>query len=136
MNNNGSNSWGIAFSRISHLISVLGSHRNLTNMQRHDDFIFEADRKIQGDHLTIACLDEYSAGMEFVLKVLDVFPTVNVIYVGGKWNGYTDEALEFCREQRIGIFRGAEIKPALFTDEFWNYRKLDSDGDSTRGRGS
>jgi hypothetical protein len=80
-------------------------------------------------------MDEYSAGVEFVFKVLDAFPTVNVIYVGGMWNGYTEEALEFCKERRIGIFRGAEITPALFTDEFWSYDKLDSDGNSTRGRG-
>ncbi|HTI66229.1 MAG TPA: hypothetical protein VL460_01640 [Caulobacteraceae bacterium] len=135
MNDNGSNSWGIAFSRISHLISVLGSHRNLTGVRRHDDFIFEADRTRQGDHLTIACMDEYSAGVEFVMKVLDAFPSVNVIYVGGNWNGYTEEALEFCKYRHIGIFRGAEIIPALFTDDFWNYDKLDADGNSTRGRG-
>lgn len=135
MNNNGTNSWGIAFSRISHLISVLGSHRNLTNVRRHDDIIFEADRTRQGDHLTIACMDEYSGGVEFVLKVLDAFPNVNVIYVGGNWNGYTNEALEFCKERQIGIFRGNEIIPALFADDFWNYDKLDSDGNSTRGRG-
>ena len=134
MTNNGSNVWGVSFSRISYLRSVLASHRNLTILGRHDDIIFEAVRQKQGDHLTIACVDAYAAGVELVLRVLEAFPKVNVIYVGGNWNGYTNEALEFSKSQNIGIFHGIEIIPALFEDAFWNYEKLDADGNSTRGR--
>src|SRR5271166_3518074 len=39
--------------------------------------------------------------------------TVKVIFVGGKWAGYTREAYDFCQERQIGIYNAGEIAGGL-----------------------
>lgn len=51
--NNGSNNWGVAFSHTTWFQRLLETHGNITNIDRHDDLVFEVDRVRQSDHLTI-----------------------------------------------------------------------------------
>lgn len=85
---NGSNSWGVSYSRIAWLESAIQSHGNVIRYSRRDDLIMEFDRK-DGSSITLICLDEYALGESLVHRVLQEFPEVNFISVGGNWNGYT-----------------------------------------------
>lgn len=58
---NGSNSWGVSFSRIAWLESAIQSHGNVIHYSRRDDIIMEFDRK-DGSSITLICLDEYTLG--------------------------------------------------------------------------
>jgi len=131
-NGNGANDFGVSFGRIMFLQQVLSTHSNVTVLGRHDDIVFDIRRNRQGDVLSVVCVEAYSASLELVMRVVQTFPEVAVIFVGGKWNGYTREAYEFCEEHKIGIYNAGEIAGGLHSDSFWNYEKLDDEGNLAR----
>lgn len=124
---NGSNSWGVSYSRISWLESAIKSHGNVIRYSRHDDILMKFDRK-DGSSITLICLDEYTLGEAMVHRVLKEFPEVNFISVGGNWNGYTREAKQLCLSNSIGLFNSRELIGALWKNEFWLYHQRDDDG--------
>jgi hypothetical protein len=124
---NGDNSWGVSFSRIAWLENAVRSHNNVAKVSRHDDIIIEV-RRVSGRPIVIMCLDEYTLGEAAVRRVMQEFPSVNFISVGGNWNGYSPEAKELCISHKIGLFNSSELSGALFKDEFWTYHKKDENG--------
>jgi hypothetical protein len=124
---NGANSWGVSYSRIAWLENAVKSHNNVTRLSRHDDIIMEVERE-NGSPITLICLDEYALGEAGVRRVMQEFPLVNFISVGGNWNGYTPEAKELCLSNRIGLFNSSELAGAIFRDDFWSYHKRDCEG--------
>jgi hypothetical protein len=125
---NGNNTWDVRFSHIAWFERLLLSHKNLTNVQRHDDIIFEVDRVAQKDHLKILCCNEYAMGVTLVQRGLAEFGGVNIFYIGGGWCGYTQEAKEFCQSQNIGLFVTDEVHGALWKADYWTYHRRDKDG--------
>jgi hypothetical protein len=132
MTNNGENNWGVSFSRITFLQRILDSHRNVAVLGRHDDIVFEIQRIQQQDKLTVVCVDPYTASLELVMRIVQAFPEVKIIFVGGKWAGYTQEAYDFCQERQIGLYNAGEISGGLHKDAYWNYEKIDDKGNSTK----
>ena len=124
---NGSNSWGVSYSRIAWLESAIKSHGNVIRYSRHDDIIMKFARK-DGSSITLICLDEYTLGEAMVHRVLNEFPEVNFISVGGNWNGYTREAKQLCLSNSNGRFNSSELTGALWKNEFWLYHQRDDDG--------
>jgi hypothetical protein len=124
---NGSNEWDVGYSRITFLERVLYDHENVISFNRTRDILFEVERK-QGDSLWILCLDEYTFGLSAFNRVVSEFPNVNMISVGGNWNGYTPEAKIHSLNRKIGLYNSAEINGGLWRDDYWNYAKKDEDG--------
>ncbi len=123
---NGSNEWGV--SSISWFERFLQTHKNIEKIERHDDIIFEVDRKAQKDHLKMLCCNEYTMGLTLVQRGLHEFGGVNIFYIGGGWCGYTPQAKEFCLSQKIGLFVTNEMSGALWKDDYWNYYQRDKEG--------
>lgn len=132
MSGNGSNEWGVSFSRITFLQRILDSHKNVAVLGRHDDVVFEIQRIKQGDRLTIVCVDPYTASLELVMRIVAAFSSVKIIFVGGKWAGYTQEAYDFCQARRIGIYNAGELAGGLHKNDYWTYEKLDDEGHPTK----
>lgn len=124
---NGSNEHGITFAQISWFDRLLNTHKNVLEAKRHDDILWDVVR-VRGRDIQAICLDEYTCGIAKVLEVLEQFPTVNLIYVGGMWNSYTMEAKNYCLENQIGLFNTGEMAGALHRNDFWTYHKKDKDG--------
>ncbi|WJT09111.1 hypothetical protein [Vibrio harveyi] len=127
---NGSNTWDVSYSRIAWLESAIKSHGNVIRYSRRNDIIMEFDRK-DGSSITLICLDEYALGESLVHRVLQEFPEVNFISVGGNWNGYTREAKELCLANNIGLFNSSELTGALWKNDFWLYHQRDNKGNPT-----
>jgi hypothetical protein len=125
--NSGGNTWGVSFSRITWLNSVLKNHPNVRNVFRRDDIVFDIQRNT-GPAITLVCLDEYTLGVAAAERVFEEFPDAKLIYVGGNWNKYTFEAKELCRSRGIGLYNASEINGALWKNEFATYCKRDKDG--------
>ncbi len=117
---NGQNDWDVAFSLIMFLERILIGHSNIETVRRYRDIVFDVARKAQGDILTVLCINEYSASLEVVMRALDEFPTVNIIFIGGKWNKSTREADEYCFKRKIGLFNAGELPIALRQDKYWD----------------
>jgi hypothetical protein len=125
--NNGSNDWDVSFSRITWLNGALKNHPNVLSVSRHDDIVFEIQRK-SGPPITLLCLDEYTLGVSAAERVFEEFPKVNLIYVGGNWNKYTRDAKELCSSRAIGLYNASELNGALSKDDFSTYVRRDKDG--------
>ena len=126
--NNGSNEWGVRYSHIKWLDRLLANHPNLSDVERHDDLVFEVNRIQQCDHLAMLCCNEYTMGLTFVQRAISEFGPINIIYVGGGWCGYTEEAKEFCVSAHMGLFVTDEMTGAIWRDEYWSYFRRDEKG--------
>lgn len=129
-NNNGSNNWNVPFCDISFLEKLLSSHNNLKNLTRNNDIVFDVYRKKQNESLKIFCCRQYVMSITLIYKVLDEFEDINIIYIGGGWNGYTQDAKQYCLDSKIGLYVTDEMNGALWSDDFWAYYKKNSDGDA------
>jgi hypothetical protein len=121
---NGSNDFDVSFAQISFLDRLLNNHTNVLEVTRSNDIQFDIERA-RGGPIRLACLNEYACGLARVFEVQEVFPGVNLIYVGGVWNHYTGDAKQHCTESQIGLFNAKEINGALHRHDFWNYVRQD-----------
>ena len=129
MTQNGANTWNVTFAQISWLEKLLSTHGNIGSVTRHHDIVFEVDRRKQGDHLSIICLNEYTMGITAVHRVIHVFGKPEIIYIGGGWCGYTLQAKEFCLAEGIGLYVTEEMLGGLWANDYWNYCSRDKNGD-------
>ena len=125
---NGSNTWGVSFSHISWFQRLLQTHGNVRNVTRSRDLLFELDRVRQRDQLKALCCNEYTMGITSVHRALSEFGRIDVIYIGGGWCGYTEEAKRYCLESKIGLYVTDEMSGALWLDDYWAYHRKDRDG--------
>ena len=125
---NGSNDWNVPFSHISWLDRLLNNHNNVISVERTDDILFHIERKAQNDTLKVLCLREYTMGLTLVQRAQEEFGDIDIIYIGGGWNGYTPEAKEYSIDAEIGLYVSNEMSGALWSDTFWNYHQKDKDG--------
>jgi hypothetical protein len=121
---NGSNNFGVSFSQISWIEKALRNHPNVVSVARLHDIQFDISRNL-GDELLLVCLNEYTCGLARVYDALDQFSGTNIIYVGGNWNNYTQEAKDFCLLSNLGLYNSSEINGALQRGDFWNYHRKD-----------
>lgn len=128
MSQNGSNSWDVSFAHISWFERLLRAHGNCGTLTRRDDLVFELYRKQQKDHLSVVCLNEYTMGITAVQRVIHEFGKPSIIYIGGGWCGYTEQAKQFCLSEGIGLYVTNEMSGALWATEYWAYHQRDRDG--------
>lgn len=124
---NGSNDFGVTLPQIRWISQVLSNHVNVSSVSRTVDIQFDVKRS-RGADIRLVCLNEYTCGLARVYEVLETFPGTNLVYVGGNWNGYTQEAKEFCLASSLGLYNSGEINGALHKDTFWSYHHKDKDG--------
>lgn len=125
---NGSNSWGVSYSHITWLERFLHQHKNVKSFTRERDIVFIVSRHNQDDIITILCLNEYIMSSTKFRAALEEFPDVNMIYIGGGWNGYTKESLEISKEAEIGMYVTDDLSGAIWKHEHWNYFRRDEKG--------
>jgi hypothetical protein len=125
---NGSNSWGVSYSRIAFLEKVIRQHENVAAFTREQDIIFTINRKTDNNSLILLCADEYVFSETLVHDALHEFGPLNIIYVGGLWCGYTRAAKDLCIERKIGLYNSKELNGALWKSQFWTYYVRDNKG--------
>lgn len=126
---NGSNDWGTPYCDITFLDRLLRTHKNVSIVSRSKDILFTVEREQQRDTLKILCLRQYTMGRTMVDRAIDEFGDLDIIYIGGGWNGYQPEAKELCLDSEIGLYVTGEMSGALWRNQYWNYEKKDKDGD-------
>lgn len=129
MSVNGANSWNVSFSHISWLERLLKTHGNVSTVSRHHDLVFDVHRRRPQDQLSVICLNEYTMGLTAVQRAIHEFNKPSIIYIGGGWCGYTQQAKEFCLHEHIGLYVTDEMSGALWNNDFWAYCKRDKEGD-------
>jgi hypothetical protein len=103
------------------LDQILRNHSNVSSVSRSEDILFTVQRTRQGDTLKILCVDEYAFGSAMARRALDEFRKIDIIFVGGKWNHATGDAIEFLKGRNIGVYNAKDINGALQSDKYWKY---------------
>ncbi|WP_176722235.1 hypothetical protein [Candidatus Thiosymbion oneisti] len=125
---NGSNDWGTPYCDITWFERLLRTHDNIVSVEREHDILFIVERANQKDTLNILCLRKYTMGLTLVQRALEEFDDLNIIYIGGGWNGYTQEAKHYCLDANIGLYVTNEMSGALWRDRYWTYHQKDKEG--------
>jgi hypothetical protein len=87
-------------------------------VDRDEDIIFTVGRKNQNDTLKVLCCDEYAFGVTLLNRAIAEFGHLNIIYVGGAWHGYTQQAKEECLRQEIGLYNAQELAGGLWRNDY------------------
>ena len=119
MNENGENAYGVTYGRITFLQKIILGNDNVSSCERHDDLAFTVNRTAQSDTIEVICVDEYALSEARAREVLSDFPNANIIFVGGKWNHPTREALKYCRAKKVGICNAGNVNAALSKTQYW-----------------
>lgn len=82
-----SDPWDIPFSRTSFMDRLLSKHENVADLKRSHDIIFTFTRVQQNDQIRMLSGDEYAFSLALVYRALDDFGKLDIISVGGIWNG-------------------------------------------------
>ena len=119
MGDNGSNAYEVTFGRIMFLQRIIEGHHNVASFDRHDDVAFDVTRIEQRDSIQIICVDEYAFSEAMARQIINDFPGVSIIFVGGKWNRPTYEAASYCRTRKVGICNAGGINATLSKTRYW-----------------
>ena len=119
MADNGDNPYDVTFGRIMFLDKILSGHDNVYSINRHHDIVFDVVRIEPHDALQIVCVDEYTLSEAKAREIIEDFPKVRLMFVGGKWNGWSPDARDYCRAKKIGICNAGGINAALRKTQYW-----------------
>lgn len=119
MGDNGSNEYDVTFGRVMFLQGIIERHDNTISFIRHDDIVFDINRREQNDTIQVVCVDEYTLSESMARRIIGDFPDVSVIFVGGKWNRPAHDATLYCRAKKIGVSNAGDINATLRKTQFW-----------------
>lgn len=119
MHDNVVNAYGVTFGRITFLQKIVEGHDNVKSFSRHDDIVFDLDREKKGDNIQVVCVDEYVLSDAMARQVWQDFPSVDIIFVGGKWNHTSTPASDFCKSKRIAICNAGNVNAVLLKTRYW-----------------
>lgn len=106
------NNWGVPFSTICFFERALNTHRRVINVSRERDIFFRVKRDDRSN-LNILLLNEYRFGIASLMRALAEFSDAQYIVIGGEWNEYTEEAMNYAKDNNIGIYNFSEFLGAL-----------------------
>lgn len=109
-------------------MKILSAHDNVQSYERTKDILFKFQRKSQKDTITLLGADEYVYSLALVRRAIEDFGPIDIISVGGSWNGYSQQAKDYCLENKIGLYNSNELSGGIWKDEFWEYFRKDKDG--------
>lgn len=119
MANNGTNAYDVTFGRIMFLEKIISGHQNVAAFDRHDDLAFDVVRLDQGDNVQVLCVDEYVLSEAMARQIINDFPNVGIIFVGGKWNSASGDARAYCCARKIAICNAGDINAKLSKTRYW-----------------
>ncbi len=98
------------------------AHKMVVSVNKLQEQHYEIRRKGRTD-LKVYLTNLYIVGIADVHEIINKFPEVNCIVTISNWNSYSNEAKEFCKSQKIGLFKYSEYYGALYydKDKFYNY---------------
>ena len=118
------NQWGVPFSTIEWFGNTMKQHSRVVSVEREKDILFtiidNLDRVFK-----VLLLNEYKLGVATLMKALNEFPEADYIVIGGDWNSCTNEAKEYGKANKIGIFNFGEFMGAINTKNPKLYRKIE-----------
>ena len=99
-------------------------HRRVSSLRKLGDQMYELERSV-GDKLRTFACECYSFGFAEYMETTRNFGRFDVIYINSAWCGYTMDAKQACRADKVGLFQMGSLMAALKKKDYWAY--LDTD---------
>ena len=112
--------WPSFYGNYRYFEHAVWDHRATLVLTEESPGVYEYRRQI-GDSLRVFICDCYSFGLAEYQEVIDEIGDVDVIVINSGWCGYTQQAKEHCKSQKVGLFRFGEFMGAMNMREYWNY---------------
>jgi hypothetical protein len=78
----------------------------------------------------------YSFGVAQYIEAQSQLGHVDAVIINSNWCGYTKDARDHGRAERVGVFTIAEFMGALGQEDFWNYQTpAERERERAEGRG-
>ena len=105
------------------------AHKMVKSIKKIREQCYEIERKDKSN-IKVYLTNLYIVGIADVHEIIQKFPEVNCIVTISAWNSYSNEAKEFCKSHKIGLFKYSEYYGALYYDHdrFYNYEPPKNDG--------
>jgi hypothetical protein len=123
--------WNVNKRNIDFVENALKTHNCVESVTREQDIIFHIERTEDRSAVIAVLVNVYTVSLANVLKISRQYPDVNCIVTCSKWNSYTDEAKDYGRKNKIGIFDVSEFFGSLNWSAPYKYVKKDDDGRSS-----
>lgn len=98
----------------------IGGHSRTAQLQRCGDGLYILTKK-DGAQLRVFVCECYSYGVAEYMETVGKIGKVDAVIINSNWCGYTPDAKQHCREQKVGLFTIAEFMGALNQRDFWKY---------------
>ena len=109
--------------------NILRKSTNIDSLKEdYDNATFTITRKRTRDTFILLCLDEYTLTLGKLMHAMKNIPNLGMVYLGGGWNACTREAKDYALENKISIVVTGELHGAIQKDDYWNFYKVDEDG--------
>lgn len=109
-------------------IDALSSHSKVQRLEKLGANKFRILREAPLSPINAFLVDVYTVGHADVVAALSKDAGVNAIITMSAYNGYTRQAKEYAKEQKIGVYVFAEFLGALWKQDHWSYVKFDEEG--------
>lgn len=108
---------------IDKFIDYLRSNKRIISSVTQEGEQLVSINRLQKPPLLVFMTNIYIVGLADVLEILTQNDNLGTIVTMSEWNGYTSEAKNYCREQRIGLFKFKEFLGAIYFDgdQYLNY---------------
>lgn len=97
------------------LVNCLGSRPTVSSVKVIDDFKMEVHRPSQST-IKLYLTNLYQLGVADVIEILSLAPETTCIVSTMDYNHYSDEAKEYAKEQKVGLFRARDFLGAVYFD--------------------
>lgn len=121
------NNWDVSYSHIAFFERALRSHKMVSDFKRIKDILFKIELT-NGKRITALLVNEYSLGVEAVLRAREEFPEADFIVTAAIWNGYTRAAKEWGEENDVGVFIVSDFFGSLYAKYPKRFVQKDGEG--------
>lgn len=106
------NAWNVSYKTICFVEEKLRGHSKVHHFDRTKDILFRI-KPVAGETINMLLVNEYTLGLDAVLRAQAQFPEADYIVTSGWCPSYTREAKQFGRANNLGVFTLSEFLGAL-----------------------
>lgn len=104
--------------------SRMKEHAGVAEIKSVGTGVYEILRA-SGDVLKIFICECYCYGVAEYLESQEKLGSLNTVIINSNWCGYTQEAKNYCKDKKVGLFSIAQFMGAINQTDFWNYMDKD-----------
>jgi hypothetical protein len=122
--------WNLEPKQVQFLNDVLNTHKKVISFQALAPGVYHIERGKALSSLKVLVIDVYTVGQADVVRGMEQVPNLDCLVTLSGYNGYTEQAKTYAKEQGVALFVLKEFMGALWRDgqEFLEFVLRDDKG--------